>query len=236
MTPVVAVNNLVKDYPMMDHTVRALDGVDLSIDKGEFVAVMGPSGSGKSTFMHIVGMLDRPTGGIYNFEGREVSSLSTDDLADTRSNRLGFVFQAYNLLPRTTAVENVELPMVYAGVDPQLRRAAALEALGMVGLAHVANHQPNQLSGGQQQRVAIARSLVNNPGLILADEPTGALDTKSSEDVMALFRRLNEERGITILLVTHEPDVAAHAKRIVTFRDGKILSDNPVEPQEVILR
>ena len=236
MTPVVQVTDLVKDYPMMDHTVRALDGVDLSIEQGEFVAVMGPSGSGKSTFMHIVGMLDRPTGGIYHFEGREVSSLSTDDLADTRSNRLGFVFQAYNLLPRTTAVENVELPMVYAGVDPQLRRAAALEALGLVGLAHVANHQPNQLSGGQQQRVAIARSLVNNPGLILADEPTGALDTKSSEDVMALFRRLNEERGITILLVTHEPDVAAHAKRIVTFRDGKILSDRPVDSQEAALR
>jgi putative ABC transport system ATP-binding protein len=236
MTPVVAVNNLVKDYPMMDHTVRALDGVDLTINPGEFVAVMGPSGSGKSTFMHIVGMLDRPTSGIYNFEGREVSSLSTDDLADTRSHRLGFVFQAYNLLPRTTAVENVELPMVYAGVDPQLRRAAALEALGLVGLAQVANHQPNQLSGGQQQRVAIARSLVNNPGLILADEPTGALDTKSSEDVMALFRRLNEERGITIMLVTHEPDVAAHAKRIVTFRDGKILSDRPAQSQEVALR
>jgi putative ABC transport system ATP-binding protein len=236
MTPVVAVTNLFKDYPMMDHTVRALDGVDLAIDQGEFVAVMGPSGSGKSTFMHIVGMLDRPTSGIYRFEGREVSSLSTDDLADTRSHRLGFVFQAYNLLPRTTAVENVELPMVYAGVDPQLRRAAALEALGLVGLAQVANHQPNQLSGGQQQRVAIARSLVNNPGLILADEPTGALDTKSSEDVMALFRRLNEERGITIMLVTHEPDVAAHAKRIVTFRDGKILSDRPAQSQEAALR
>lgn len=236
MTPVVHVSDLCKDYPMVDHTVRALDGVDLAINPGEFVAVMGPSGSGKSTFMHIVGMLDRPTGGIYHFEGREVSALSTDDLADTRSHRLGFVFQAYNLLPRTTAVENVELPMVYAGVDPQLRRAAALEALGLVGLGHVANHQPNQLSGGQQQRVAIARSLVNNPGLILADEPTGALDTKSSQDVMALFRRLNEERGITILLVTHEPDVAAHAKRIVTFRDGKILSDRQVESQEAALR
>jgi len=234
MTPVVAVKNLVKVYPMGDHAVRALDGVDLTIEPGEFLAVMGPSGSGKSTFMHIVGMLDRPTDGEYRFEGRDVSGLSSDDLADTRSRRLGFVFQAYNLLPRTTAVENVELPMIYAGIDPQTRRAAALEALGLVGLAHVSEHGSNQISGGQAQRVAIARALVNNPGLILADEPTGALDTKSSEDVMALFRRLNEERGITILLVTHEADVAAHAKRIVTFRDGQILSDRAVPAAEMV--
>lgn len=236
MTPVVQVTRLEKDYPMIDHTVRALDGVDLTIEPGEFVAVMGPSGSGKSTFMHIVGMLDRPTDGEYRFEGRDVSRLGSDELADTRSRRLGFVFQAYNLLPRTKAVENVELPMIYAGVPADERRVAALEALGLVGLAHVADHGSNQLSGGQQQRVAIARALVNNPGLILADEPTGALDTKSSEDVMALFRRLNEERGITILLVTHEPDVAAHAKRIVTFRDGRILSDRPVDAAEVAVR
>ena len=236
MTPVVEVQDLVKVYAMADHSVRALDGVDLAIEPGEFVAVMGPSGSGKSTFMHIVGMLDRPTSGSYRFEGADVAHLSGDELADLRSRRLGFVFQAYNLLPRTTAVENVELPMIYAGVPAQARRLAALEALSLVGLEHVAQHGSNQLSGGQQQRVAIARALVNNPGLILADEPTGALDTKSSEDIMMLFRRLNEERGITILLVTHEQDVAAHAKRIVTFRDGRILSDRAVQTAEAVAR
>jgi putative ABC transport system ATP-binding protein len=236
MTPVVEVRDLVKIYPMADHAVRALDGVDLTIEPGEFVAVMGPSGSGKSTFMHIVGMLDRPTSGTYRFEGHEAAHLGGDELADMRSRRLGFVFQAYNLLPRTSALENVELPMVYAGVPFDERRAAAHEALRLVGLSHVAAHQPSQLSGGQQQRVAIARALVNDPGLILADEPTGALDTKSSTDVMTLFRHLNEERGITILLVTHEPDVAAHAKRIVTFRDGKILSDRVNERAEVLVR
>ena len=236
MTPVVSVENLVKVYPMADHAVRALDGVAVTIDPGEFVAVMGPSGSGKSTFMHIVGLLDRPTAGEYRFEGNDVAHLSGDELADLRSRRLGFVFQAYNLLSRTSALENVELPMIYAGVDPAIRRAKALEALELVGLAHVKDHQPSQLSGGQQQRVAIARSLVNDPALILADEPTGALDTKSSEDVMALFQRLNRERGMTILLVTHEPDVAAHAKRRITFRDGKILADTKAESKEMVLR
>jgi putative ABC transport system ATP-binding protein len=205
--------------------VIALAGVDLTIDPGEFVAVMGPSGSGKSTFMHIVGFLDRPTAGYYAFNGRDVTELDDNALADIRSREMGFVFQAYNLLPRTSAVENVELPMLYAGIGEKERRKAALEALDAVGLLKYAQHHPNQLSGGQQQRVVIARSLVNSPKLILADEPTGALDVRSTNDVMALFRKLNDERGITIMLVTHEPDVAAFAKRTVTFRDGHILSD-----------
>ena len=234
MTPVVDVRALRRVYPLAGEPVIALAGVDLTIDPGEFVAVMGPSGSGKSTFMHVVGFLDRPTSGQYLFEGRDVTGFSEDELADIRSRRLGFVFQAYNLLPRTTALENVELPMLYAGVPEAQRRAAAMAALDEVGLAKYASHRPNQLSGGQQQRVAIARSLVNEPSLILADEPTGALDTRSSEDVMALFERLNRERGITIMLVTHEADVAAHAKRIVTFRDGHIVSDAANAPRELV--
>jgi len=236
MTPVVEVRDLRKVYPLEGgEDVVALRGVDLTIEPGEFVAVMGPSGSGKSTFMHIVGLLDRPTSGTYAFAGHEVSALPSDALADLRSRALGFVFQAYNLLPRTTAIENVELPMVYAGIPAAERRRAALEALDAVGLAKYAQHQPNQLSGGQQQRVAIARSIVNRPQLILADEPTGALDTASSEDVMALFQRLNDERGMTVMLVTHEADVAAHARRLVTFRDGHIVSDEPVKAKEKVL-
>jgi putative ABC transport system ATP-binding protein len=229
MTPVVEVRGLRKVYPLEGgDDVVALHGVDLTIEPGEFVAVMGPSGSGKSTFMHIVGLLDRPTSGTYSFAGHEVSSLDADALADLRSRALGFVFQAYNLLARTTAIENVELPMVYAGVPAAERHRAAMEALDAVGLAKYAQHLPNQLSGGQQQRVAIARSIVNRPQLILADEPTGALDTASSEDVMVLFRRLNVERGMTVMLVTHEADVAAHARRLVSFRDGRIVSDELV--------
>ncbi len=231
MAAVVEVSGLRKAYALGDVQVHALRGVDLRLDAGEFVAVMGPSGSGKSTFMHIVGLLDTPTDGAYRFEGADASALSGDDRADIRCRRLGFVFQAYNLLSRTTALENVELPMVYAGIAEAERRRVAAAKLEIVGIPQLAGHHPNQMSGGQQQRVAIARSLVNNPGLILADEPTGALDTASSQEIMRLFTRLNREEGITIMLVTHEPEVAAYARRIVTFRDGVITSDTVNERQ-----
>ena len=231
MEPVVNVRDLHKTYVLGDDRVDALGGVSLRIDAGEFIAVMGPSGSGKSTFMQIVGLLDNPTSGVYEFEGIDASHLDADARANIRSRRLGFVFQSYNLLPRTSAIENVELPMVYAGTPEAERSAIALEKMRIVGVDHLAKHNPNQMSGGQQQRVAIARSLVNNPGLILADEPTGALDTKTSEDVMRIFRQLNEREGITIMLVTHEPDVARYARRIVTFRDGRVISDAQNEDQ-----
>ena len=225
MTPVVEVRGLRKVYALGEAEVVALDGIDLTLAPGEFVAVMGPSGSGKSTFMQIVGLLDQPVAGTYRFEGRDVSHLDADARADIRSRRLGFVFQSYNLLPRTSALENVELPMVYAGIPESRRRQIALEKMELVGVAHLQSHNPNQMSGGQQQRIAIARSLVNDPGLILADEPTGALDTKTSTDVMQILQRLNQEQGITIMLVTHEPEIAAYARRIVTFRDGRIVGD-----------
>jgi putative ABC transport system ATP-binding protein len=223
--PVVRTVDVHKDYAMGDQVVHALAGVSLTIETGEFVAVTGASGSGKSTFMHIVGLLDSPTSGVYELDGVEVGTLSRVALAALRSRKLGFVFQAYNLLARTSAVENVELPLLYAGVSDAERKRRATEALGVVALSDRLASEPNQLSGGQQQRVAIARAIVNNPSLILADEPTGALDSKSSEDVLQLFRHLNVEQGITILLVTHDPGIAAHADRLITFRDGAVVGD-----------
>jgi putative ABC transport system ATP-binding protein len=225
MAAIVDVRDLRKYYGSGGAHTVALDGVTVRIERGEFVAVTGPSGSGKSTFMHIVGLLDEPSSGTYIFDGQDVSSLTDDERADIRSRRLGFVFQNYNLLPRTSALDNVELPMLYAGVRQGERERIARGQLAALGIGEVASHYSNQLSGGQQQRVAIARALVNDPALILADEPTGALDTKSSQDIMELFARLNSEHGMTILLVTHEPQVAAYAKRIVAFRDGCVISD-----------
>jgi putative ABC transport system ATP-binding protein len=225
--PVVETRDLVKVYRMGEQEVRALRGVSLSFGPGEFVAVMGASGSGKSTFMNTLGCLDRPTSGSYLLEGEEVGSLSRDQLAGVRGKKLGFVFQGFNLLPRTSAVENVELPMLYQGVPTRERRKRAAEALARVGLGERLDHTPAQLSGGQQQRVAIARALVNRPTLLLADEPTGNLDSKTSVEVMSIFQDLNQQ-GLTIVLVTHEPDIAEHAKRIVTFRDGAVVGDEPV--------
>jgi putative ABC transport system ATP-binding protein len=222
-------------YATGDVEVRALDGVSLKIASGEFVAVMGPSGSGKSTLMNILGCLDRPTGGRYMLAGREVSRLSKTDLADVRSQTLGFVFQNFNLLPRTSALENVELPLMYQGVRSKERRARATESLGHVGLASRAGHTPNQLSGGQQQRVAIARALVTRPRVILADEPTGNLDSRTSLEVMALFQELGRQ-GITIILVTHEPEVAEFASRVVVVKDGHVLSDERRAPKVVDLQ
>jgi putative ABC transport system ATP-binding protein len=224
--PLVRARDLVKSYTMGDTTVHALRGVSLDIDEGEFVAVMGASGSGKSTLMNMLGCLDRPTSGTLEIAGDAVQDLSGDQLAALRNRRIGFVFQQFNLLPRTSALENVELPMVYANVKPDERRSRALEALARVGLADRAAHTPAELSGGQQQRVAIARALVNGPQIILADEPTGALDTATSEDIMRLLAALNDQ-GMTVVLVTHEHDVAGWAKRCITFRDGHVVEDRP---------
>ncbi|MBI5275995.1 MAG: ABC transporter ATP-binding protein [Burkholderiales bacterium] len=220
----IEARDVTKAYTMGDQAVHALRGVSLDIEEGEFVAVMGASGSGKSTLMNILGCLDLPTTGEYRLAGESVEQMQPDQLASVRNRRIGFVFQQFNLLPRTTAVENVELPMVYAGVRSQERRARALEALRKVGLADRSTHTPSELSGGQQQRVAIARALVNHPQLILADEPTGALDSQTSEEIMRLLTELNSQ-GMTIVLVTHEHDIAAWAHRQVTFRDGLILED-----------
>ena len=223
--------DLVKLYRMGDTEVHALDGVSVDIDEGEFVAVMGPSGSGKSTFMNVLGCLDRPTSGDYVLGDRKVSELANDELATVRNKRIGFVFQQFNLLARTPAVENVELPLVYAGVPKKARAEKALAMLKKVGLAERAGHHPAQLSGGQQQRVAIARALVTEPLLILADEPTGALDSKTSLEIMALFQSLNRG-GMTVVLVTHEHDVARFARRILVFKDGKVVQDDQNEALE----
>lgn len=220
----IDVRNLCKTYMMGDLKLNALCGVTVEIERGEFVAVMGPSGSGKSTFMNILGCLDSPTEGSYRLDGVDVSKLSRDELAEIRNKKIGFVFQGFNLLPRVTALENVELPLIYSGISTKQRKQKAMDALSKVGLQDRANHMPNQLSGGQQQRVAIARALVNQAPIILADEPTGNLDTKTSYEIMDLLKRLNEEAGITIVLVTHETDIAEYSKRKIRFLDGKIVS------------
>jgi putative ABC transport system ATP-binding protein len=227
--PLIALRELTKTYVVGEVEVRALRGVSLSIQRGEFVALTGPSGSGKSTFMHLAGCLDRPTSGTYHLNGRDVSQLTRRELSGVRNREIGFVFQGFNLLPRTSAVENVELPMLYGRPVPAAeRRRRAAAALDAVGLGNRLHHHSNQLSGGQQQRVAIARALVNEPALLLADEPTGNLDSRTSIEVMGIFQRLNAERNITVVLVTHEADLAEYATRIVGFRDGRILLDRPV--------
>jgi len=224
----IEVTGLVKTYRLGDVLVEALKGVDLSIHAGEFLAVMGPSGSGKSTLMNVLGCLDRPTSGTYRLDGNEVGDLSRDGRAILRRSRIGFVFQGFNLLPRLSASENVELPMIYDGTPAPVRQERADAALSSVGLADRAHHLPSQMSGGQQQRVAIARAIVNTPALILADEPTGNLDSSTSEEIMGIFQRLNDERGITMVLVTHEPDIARFAKRVIRFLDGRMVEDRPV--------
>jgi len=236
MAPVlIETQGLVKDYRLGSHVVHALRGVSVTIRAGEFVAVMGPSGSGKSTFMNLLGCLDTPTAGKYLLEGSDVSNLSRDQLAGVRNKKIGFVFQTFNLLPRVSALENVELPLLYNGTPPRARQSKARAKLEAVGLADRTHHHPAQLSGGQQQRVAIARALINEPVLILADEPTGNLDTRTSVEILALFQELNR-RAITLVLVTHEADIALYARRILTFRDGRLIADEPVsEPKDARL-
>jgi putative ABC transport system ATP-binding protein len=228
MTPLISLQDLTRTYTVGEVTVHALRGVSLDIDAGEFISIVGPSGSGKSTCMHILGCLDRPTSGKYLLEGKDVSTLSRDELARARNHKIGFVFQSFNLLPRTSALENVELPMLYTGtkVAPAERRRRAKAALASVGLENRIDHFPNQLSGGQQQRVAIARALMTEPPILLADEPTGNLDSRTSVEVMEIFQRLRMERGITIILITHDHDIAEYGSRVVSFKDGQAVSDS----------
>jgi putative ABC transport system ATP-binding protein len=222
----IEAREIIKIYRLGDIEVIALNEVSLSIEKGEFVAIMGPSGSGKSTFMNIIGCLDKPTGGQYLLDGVDVAGLRRDELAAIRNRKIGFVFQGFNLLSRTSALENIELPMLYNGLPSQERRERALDALRLMGLEGRGGHHPNQLSGGQQQRVAIARALVNNPSIILADEPTGNLDSVTGHEIMEIFKGLNEELGMTIVLVTHEAEIAAYARRTIRFKDGAVVSDD----------
>ncbi len=228
-TSLIRLEHIHKIYQMGDVEIHALRGINLHMERGEFVAIMGASGSGKSTTMNILGCLDKPTRGHYFLDGQDVSKLSKDELADIRNRKIGFVFQGFNLLSRTSAIENVELPMLYLGLKPAERLKRSTEALEIVGLSQRMHNMPNQLSGGQQQRVAIARALVNHPAIILADEPTGNLDSRTSIEVMDVFQQLNEERGITIALVTHEPDIAQYARRVVVFKDGRIRRDERIE-------
>jgi putative ABC transport system ATP-binding protein len=225
----ITVENLTKVYHLGDTEVRALDGVSLTINKGEMVAIMGPSGSGKSTLMAILGCLDVPTGGSYSLDGMDVGNLSDNQLADVRSHKIGFVFQQFNLLPRTSALDNVLLPLTYNGIHGRARRVKAEEALHKVGLGERMRHRPNELSGGQQQRVAIARALVNDPAIILADEPTGALDSKTGAEIIGLFQQLHRDLGQTVVYVTHDPFIARHTERVIRIADGKIVGDEKID-------
>ena len=233
--PIITTTDLTKTYSLGDIPVRALRGVSVNIESGDFVSVTGPSGSGKSTFMHILGCLDRQTSGQYRLDGTDVSTLPKDDLAVIRNRKIGFVFQGFNLLPRTSALDNVELPLLYSGngMKASERRRRAQDALAAVGLTDRSDHHPNQLSGGQQQRVAIARALISDPSIVLADEPTGNLDSRTSVEVMDIFQTLNSERGITILLITHEREIAEYGSRIIGFRDGRILADHATDTRRI---